>query len=243
MTWSNRLRLTFGLLVVVAVTLLLTYQLNEREGRAGSSSAQIAALTYHVGSPYAGLVVDQLVEPGDAVEEGDALFVIDSAALRHDREIGFAPVETAASAVDAEGRLVVKATGPGTIVSLKAERGTFVEAVGDLAVVEKADSLYVQAEYTLSAKDYARVEDAAAVTIVLPNQQRIAGHVDEVSVQTVASQAQAVVKVRSDGLVKGDANGLVAAGTPVSAELALRNDGVVTRAVDAVKGYLREAGL
>jgi len=243
MTWSNRLRLTLGLVVVVALTGVFTYQLNERKGRAGSSSAQIAALTYHVGSPYAGLVVDQLVEPGDAVAEGDPLFVIDSAALRHDTEIGFAPAETAASAVDAEGRLVVKATGPGTIVSLKAERGTFVEAIGDLAIVEKADSLYVQAEYTLTAKDYARVEDSAAVTIILPNQQRIAGHVDEVSVQTVASEAQAVVKVRSDELVKGDANGLVAAGTPVTAELALRNDGVVTQAVEAVKEYLRGVGL
>lgn len=238
MTWSNRIRLAVGMIVVLALTTLLTFHLNESRGRAASSSAQIAARTYQVGSPYAGLVVDQLVEPGDVVAEGDPLFVVDSASLRRDLENGFAPSVTTASDVDAEGRLVVKATGPGTVVDLVAERGTFVEAVGGLAVVEKADSLYVQAEYTLSAKDYARIEDDAAVTIVLPNQQRLAGHVTEVAVETVASRAQAVVTVSSDALVKGDANGLVAAGTPVSVELSLRNDGVVTRVAESVRQYL-----
>jgi hypothetical protein len=74
---------------------------------------------------------------------------------------------------------------------------------------------------------------------VLPNQQQLAGHVERVDVTTVANKAQATITVASDQLVAGDANGLVAAGTPVTAELHLRNDGVVTTVADSVKRYLR----
>ena len=60
---------------------------------------------------------------------------------------------------------------------------------------------------------------------MLPNQQTLAGHVERVDVTTVANKA-------------GDANGLVSAGTPVTAELHLRNDGVVTTVAESVKRYL-----
>ena len=58
MTWGNRFRLMLGLMVVVIGAAFATYHLNESEALAASSSAQIAAKTYDVGSPYAGLVVD-----------------------------------------------------------------------------------------------------------------------------------------------------------------------------------------
>lgn len=239
MTWGNRIRLTFGLIIVLVGAALATYHLNESEAVAASSSAQIAAKTYDVGSPYAGLVVDQPVEVGATVKTGDALFVIDSAALRHDIAIGLGPASSPASEVDAAGHLVIRATGPGVVRQLTATRGSFVQASGQLAVVEKAETLYVLADFVLSPKEYARIGDRAAVTIVLPNQQQLAGHVERVDVATVANQAQATITVASDQLVAGDANGLVTAGTPVTAELHLRNDGVVTTVADSVKRYLR----
>ena len=111
MTWASRLRLLLGTLVVLTVAALATYHLNETRGRATSDSAQILAETYAVGTPYAGLVADQLVDVGDDVVEGDALFVIDSAALTYDLSHGFLSDPPEFTQVDAEGRLVVLASG------------------------------------------------------------------------------------------------------------------------------------
>jgi multidrug resistance efflux pump len=237
-TWGNRVRLMLGLVVVVVAVALATYHLNEAEAVATSASAQIAAQAYDVGSPYAGLVVDQPVQVGDSVKEGDTMFVLQSTALQHDIAIGLGPKPSAAAGIDAQGNLVVRATAAGVVSELSATRGSFVQASSQLARVEKAGTLYVLADYVLTPTDYARIPDRAAVTIVLPNQQSLAGHVQRVDVATVANKAQATITIVSDALVAGDANGLVSAGTPVTAELHLRNDGVVTSVADSVKRYL-----
>lgn len=238
MTWGSRIRLAVGVLVVAVLAALATYQLNETRGIAQSNSAQILARSYSVGTPYAGLVVDQKVDVGDTVKTGDPLFVIDSATLQYDIRNGFARQATEATQIDADGRLVVLATGDGTVTTIGSERGTFVQSASELATVQRAGTLYVQAEYTLSAKEYARVPDGADVTIVLPNQREISATVDKNTVETVAGQAQAVFTITGSALKEGAQDGLVSAGTPVTAELHLENDGVVTRAADSVKGYL-----
>ncbi|ROS23646.1 HlyD family efflux transporter periplasmic adaptor subunit [Cellulomonas sp. PhB150] len=238
MTWAGRFRLLAGLVVVLLIAALATYKLNESRGIATSDSAQILGKTYNVGTPYAGLVVNQAVEIGDEVREGETLFVIDAASLH--TTTGEAPVVPETTHLDDEGRLVVTASGPGVVTAVAATQGTFVQAATDLATVQRDGTLYVQAEYTLSPKEYARVPDDAAVSIELPDQTTVAGHVDRVQVETVDGKAQAVVTVVSDGLDEGDQDGLVSAGTPVVAQLHLRNDGVVTTVSDAVKGYLKD---
>jgi multidrug resistance efflux pump len=240
MTWANRFRLTLGLLAVVALGAYLTFHLNSEKAVAASQSAAIASKTYDVGSQYAGLVVDQLVEKGDPVVEGTPLFVIDSEVLKHEISIGYAPTDTPAAHIDELGRIVVLATGPGTVAKVEVARGTFVPAAALLAQVEKENSLYVHAEYTLTPKEYARIDDGAAVTVVLPNEQHVAGRVAGIEVQTLEGKAQAVVTVESDKLVAGKANGLMAAGTPVTAELQLRNDGVVTDVAAGVDGVVTD---
>ena len=97
MTWGNRFRLLAGTLVVLVIAALATYKLNENKGIAASDSAQILAETYDVGTPYAGLVVDQMVTVGDTVTEGQPLFVIDSASLQYDIVNGFAKPSTTAT--------------------------------------------------------------------------------------------------------------------------------------------------
>jgi len=238
MTWGSRIRLVVGTMLVLVLAALATYKLNESKGVAASDSAQILAKTYTVGTPYAGLVVDQKVDVGDKVTTGQPLFVIDSAALQYDVKNGFAKSATEATQIDDQGRLVVLATGDGTVTKIASERGTFVQSATDLATVQKANTLYVQAEYTLTAKEYARVKDDAAVSVVLPNQRTLVAHVDKVKVKTVAGEAQAVMTLKGESLRDGAQNGLVAAGTPVTAELQLENDGVVTRAASDVKSYL-----
>ncbi len=129
MTWTSRIRLLAGMLVVLVVAALATYQLNETRGVAVSDSAQILAKNYGVGSPYSGLVVDQLVDVGDPVTTGQQLFVIDSATLQYDVKNGFARPATEATQIDAEGRLVVLATGDGVVTEVFSERGTFVQSL------------------------------------------------------------------------------------------------------------------
>jgi len=238
MTWASRIRLIVGTILVLVLAALATYKLNETKGVAASDSAQILAREYTVGTPYAGLVVDQQVEAGDAVTTGQPLFVIDSATLQYDIQNGFAKPATEATQIDDQGRLVILATGDGTVTKINSERGTFVQSATELAIVQKANTLYVQAEYTLTPKEYARVEDDAAVKVVLPNQRAVTVHVDKVKVETVAGEAQAVMTLTGDSLKDGAQNGLVSAGTPVTAELQLQNDGFVTRTAADVKDYL-----
>lgn len=240
MTWASRLRLLAGMIVVLVATALATYHLNETRGRATSDSAQILAQSYAVGSPYAGLVADHLVQVGDEVAAGDPLFVIDSAGLTYDLAHGLVTDPPEFTEVDDEGRLVVLASGDGRVTELAAERGTFVPSASTLATVQRADTLYVQGEYSLTAKEYARLTDGAAVTITLPNESTLAGSVERVEVTTTNGQAQAVVRVTSDELVDGAANGLVSAGTPVVAQIALENDGVVTVVADKVRSYVED---
>jgi multidrug resistance efflux pump len=239
MTWANRVRLLVGTILVLVLAALATYQLNQTRGVAVSDSAQILAKTYGVGTPYSGLVVDQLVDVGDPVTAGEPLFVIDSATLQYDVKNGFARTATEATQIDAEGRLVVLATGDGVVTEIASERGTFVQSATQLATVQRADTLYVQAEYTLTPKEYARVADDAAVTVVLPNQRAITAHVSEMKVETVAGNAQAVLTLTGDSLKDGAENGLVSAGTPVTAEVHLDNDGFVTRTANSVKAYVK----
>ena len=226
MTWASRIRLVVGVIVVAMIAALATYQLNETRGVATSDSAQILARTYSVGTPYSGLVVDQKVDVGDTVKTGDPLFVIDSATLQYDIRNGFARQATEATQIDPDGKLVILATGDGTVTKVGSERGTFVQSASELATVQRA-------------KEYARVPDGADVTVVLPDQREIAATVERNDVETVGGQAQAVFTITGDELVEGDGDGLVSAGTPVTAELHLTNDGVVTRTADSVKTYLK----
>jgi multidrug resistance efflux pump len=238
MTWASRFRLLVGTILVFVLASLATYKLNENRGVAASDSAQIVAKTYDVGTPYAGLVVDQRVEAGDTVKKGQPLFVIDSTSLQYDIENGLAEPATPATRVDKQNRLVVLATDDGTVTKVDAERGTFVQSASELAVVQRAKSLYVQAEYTLTANEYARVAEDARATVELPNHQTITATVDKVNVETVAGEAQAVITLTGKGLKDGAQNGLVSAGTPVVAKLELRNDSLVTRATGTVKSFL-----
>jgi len=238
MTWASRLRLLIGTLVVLALAALATYQLNEKKGVAASDSAQILARTYDVGTPYAGLVVDQMVDVGDSVTKGQPLFVVDSSSLQYDLKNGFAKPATEATQVDDQGRLVLLATGDGTVTEISSERGTFVQSATQLATVQRADTLYVQAEYTLTPNEYARVADNATATVELPNHRTISAHVSKVKVETVSGEAQAVMTLKGAALKDGAQNGLVSAGTPVTAELQLRNNGVVTRTAESVKTYI-----
>ncbi|WP_251140984.1 HlyD family efflux transporter periplasmic adaptor subunit [Cellulomonas dongxiuzhuiae] len=179
---------------------------------------------------------------GDDVVEGDPLFVIDSAGLTYDLAHDLVSEPPELTQVDAEGRLVVLASGDGRVTDVAATRGTFVPSSSTLATVQRSGTLYVQGEYTLTAKEYARVPDGADVTITLPDESTLTGRVEQVDVTTVDGQAQAVVRVASAELVDGADNGLISAGTPVIAQITFTNDGPVTSVATKVRSYVDGVG-
>jgi multidrug resistance efflux pump len=238
MTLAGRLKLFLGLVVVLVVAALATYHLNESRGHVVAHSAQIQARTYQVGTPYAGLVTDQKVEVGDHVKAGEPLFTIDSATLTYDMKTQQIRTTTEGTKVDDQGHLVVMASADGTVTKVGGQRGTFVQGSSDLATVERAGTLYVQAEFTLSPKDYARIEPHARVDVTLPNHHTLVGHVADMSVKTAGGKAEALVKVDVPGLKDGTQGGVVSSGAPVEATIALRNDGPVTQASHKVRDYV-----
>jgi multidrug resistance efflux pump len=81
MTWTNRFKLLGGMMVVIAIVAASTLILNRRESQVASTSASISAVSYSVGSDYAGTVTKQSVKEGDRVKKGDRLLTIRSTSL------------------------------------------------------------------------------------------------------------------------------------------------------------------
>lgn len=243
MTWRSRLKLIFGLLSVFALVTVLTLVFTQRQSQVVSDSASIQAERFPVGIDYGGTVIERTVSDGDRVQEGDTLFVILSTTLQADLAEGLLKPETIAYSVTADGTITLTASVDGTVHDVATERGSFVQAGQVLATIDRAGSLFVAAEYELTSGDYARIEQGADVEIVLPDNQRIAGRASSITVTTNDGKATTTVTVSSDGLVDGGHHGLMARGTPVSAMLQLRNDGIFAGLSDNMFDFLRKIGV
>lgn len=240
MTWSNRLRLTLGLVVVLALVAVFTIVLNRRITQVTSASASIEALHLEVGTDYAGTVVRDYVEVGQEVSAGDTLVAVQSQALAHDLAIGLLSADAAPFTVTEDGTMTFVAPADGIVTSLAAGQGSFVQAGDVLATLDRADSLSVSAEYSLDPRDYERIETGAQVLVVLPNQHEISGTVASVEVRTAADRAESVITIHSDDLERGAQNGLVAPGVPVLASIDLRDDGVMAGVEQSATAFLRK---
>jgi len=219
MTWANRFRLFIGLLVVVIIVAGATLILSVRETEVASSTASVKAITYSVGSDYAGTVVDQKVKAGDAVTKGQPLMTIQSAAVETASATKAGVPASASYTVAPGGLLTLTATEPGVIERLGAHVGGFVSAGSALATIDQAKSLYVLAKFP-------RIQKGASVDLVMPNQQQLSGTVSKIRVTTTSGgAASASIEISSPQLVLGQGNSLVTPGTPVAATLRLRDDG------------------
>jgi multidrug resistance efflux pump len=243
MTWSNRFRLFGGFLVVVFVVAACTFVLGQRESQTASRSASIEAISYSVGTEYAGTVVEQSVEQGDQVDEGDPLLSIQSTALLRDLDSDNDVPESTAYKISKDGIVTLVATEPGIVSSIDAKVGGFASAGQPLATIDQRGSLYVLADFRIDPYDFARIEDGAKVDIILPNHQRLAGTVLRVKVDTVSGKADTEVEVTSDALVSGEQDGLVAPGTPVTAIMHLREDGPLAGLKNSMFELLEQVGI
>jgi multidrug resistance efflux pump len=242
-TWGNRFKLLLGLVVVVAMVAAFTLVFNQRQQQATSTSATIGAQSYPVGTDYGGLVTRQYVQSGDLVEKGQKLFDVQSLRLQQDVAAGLVSATSASYPVSRDGTATLLATVSGRIASIDVEQGAFAQAGAVLAHIDRTGSLYVKANFTLTARDYARIADGAAVQVLLPNQRTVDGRVGTIEVETVNGAAQSTIHVVSNQLVEGSDNGLVSPGTPVVATLQLRDDGILSGPSDAFADLLRKIGL
>ena len=243
MTWTNRFKLVAGILSVLVVVSGLTVVFNQRQSQVASSSASIEAKRYPVGIDYGGTVTTADVENGDRVKAGDTLFTLQSPSLEADLAQGLFKPQTVAYTVGDDGLVTLTAAVAGTVSDLSTESGSFVQAGQVLANIDASGSLFVTAEYELSARDYSRVEEGADVDILLPNQQVVSGTVTSIDVETTNGKAESTVLVESQGLVDGSYNGLVKRGTPVTATLLLRDDGVFAGVQDGMQDFMRKIGV
>ena len=243
MTWHNRLRLWGGLVLVVAVTAALTLVVNQRSRQAYSSDAQVRADSASVSSVYGGVVVEQEVERGDAVKEGDVLLTLSSPDLRRDVANGLNPVSTTFHDVDAKkGLVTVLAPMSGTVTDLQTEVGSFVPA-GDFATLTAGGTQFVTAQFQLTPDQYGRIEVGGQAQVELPNRQRMPGSIADVAVRTSQGVAVTTVEVDVPELRSDDLTSLNQPGSPVAVTLTLADEGVLAGPTDRFMEFLHRAGV
>jgi len=242
MTWANRFRLLGGLMVVLLVTGACTLVFTQRQGAVVSTSAQVEAVSYDVGTDYGGTVQSVNVEVGDEVEAGDVLFEIDSARLR--RDIAEDYLDSAQrERVSKDRDYLVLATVDGVVASLETQPGAYVRDNSILASVYDTGSVEVVADFAMTRRDFGRLVPGAPVTLLLPDESEVTGVVETIEVATVQGEALATVVVTSDDLLQGAWDGLILPGAPVQAEVQLRDDGILAGPRDTLLDFLREIGV
>ncbi|WP_296667765.1 HlyD family efflux transporter periplasmic adaptor subunit [Demequina sp.] len=241
MTWTNRFKMFFGIIAVLLIVAAATLVFNQRQTHVLSSSAQIAAERYDVGTDYGGLVLERYVDEGDTVTAGQRLYDIESLTLSRDLEQGL--VTDDSSTIAGDGTLVVRASVDGTVTDLTVDAGGYASSGGVVATIDREGTLFAEAEFILSPRDFGRITDDAAVELRLPDGRQLAGVVSEISVETVDGDAHVTARIDSEQLVQGDANGLIAPGTPLEATLLLRDDGPLAGVTDALGDLARKVGL
>lgn len=246
MTWTNRLRLFGGLIVVLVVVAACTLVFNQRQSAVASTSAAIAAQEYAVGTDYGGTVTEEYVEEGDSVTKGEQLLQVQSLQLAQDIRKGVVGANTRTSAYDigTDGLITFKAEVSGTVARIDVKSGGYVQAGSELGTIHKEASLFVTSSFVVTPRDYGRIQNGAEVDLVLPNDTTIRGTVKSVSVETDADgQAKTTVDVESSELSSSPSSGITSPGTPVDATLHLRDDGQLAGVTDAVRDFARQIGL
>lgn len=243
MTWPNRFRLLLGIVCVLIVVAVGTLVFNQRQLKAESTSASIVAEEYAVGTDYAGVVTDQLVEVGDVVEVGQAMFHLRSATLVRDlADASVDPADLGLEIID-DGTFAVKANVAGVVSEVLSPVGDFAAGDRPLATIERSGTLAVSAEFTLSPRDYGRISPGTSVDIRLPDDRTIRGAVNEIDVETIDGQARSTIIVQSAALRSDVLEPLLSPGTPVQAAMYLRDDGPLAGVSDLVFDFIRKIGL
>ncbi|KRF34162.1 HlyD family efflux transporter periplasmic adaptor subunit [Nocardioides sp. Soil805] len=239
MTFLTRLKYLVGVLVVVGVVGALALSMNDRISTVHDVSATVRTDDYTVGTPYAGMVVKRAVDVGDHVDKGDQLFVVQSSELARDiANDALVPSQSPFDIRDGS-KVVIRATSPGKVSEVQPSQGAFVAANSAMARVEEEGTSYVQADFRLTAKQYALMRRADEVTVRLPDERTVRAEVDRIGVHTDGDRAATRLRAVSPEL---DNRGLFSSGTPVDVDVTLRRDGLVDSVRALLTGLLTPGG-
>lgn len=244
MTWRNRLRLWGTVLGIILIAAILTLVVNQRESRAVSRSAQVKALQFPIGSDYGGVVTHTYVSKNQTVKKGQRLFTVSSLGLQKDISNGLKAESTDVYTVDSEkGTLTYLAPSDGQLTSLNAMQGSFVPSGNNMAQVTSMSSQFVEADYRLSPRDYARLTPGNSATITLPNDKTLKGSVQNVSVRTVGGVADATVTFSVPKLRTGEEGQFGQPGTPVDVDVSLNDNSILSGPTSTMRDFLHKIGL
>ncbi|GAA1993752.1 hypothetical protein GCM10009718_34370 [Isoptericola halotolerans] len=243
MTWTTRLRLAVGVVVVLALCAALTLVLNRRMSQVTAAQATIVAEEVAVGADYAGTIVESHVEPGDDVEQGDPLFTMRSLLLAHDLSIGVVSRKAASYEISRDGQMTVVSPVDGVVSSILSTPGGFVQSGQVVASLYRQGSTTVDARLLLDPADFARIRQGAYVRITLPDQSEVPGEVVSIAVSSTRNMAEAQVVVSSATLDQQAGAGLAQPGTPVVASVELHDSGAMSDVDLAFQRFLQRIGL
>lgn len=246
MSWLNRLKLLTGIIIVLLIVGLLTLLFNQRQNQVVSLNAHVEAPRTVIASPYAGVVTDQKHSPGEYVNAGDALFTISSASLKDLLATGTEVSSTEGYEVDINaGTVTFVATIDGYLEEYTAFQGTFIGSGEQVATIVSQKNKTVLARFTLNPSDYGRIETNGPVTIHLPDGQLVNGNVLSVKIDDDEAGGATVTEVTvvSEELQAEDLELLTRRGTPVTAIMSLRDDGLLAGPTEALRQFLVQIGL
>jgi hypothetical protein len=210
-----------AVVVICAASVGLVYA-NNRALHLTSNDAELVADTYSVGTAFAGSVQDMLVERGSQVVAGQELFRLQSATLDQALQTQRFSSEGVGYRVEGNDVIVFTAVKDGTVQELNASIGSFVPGNTVIALVGISDSLHLEATFSMSARDYARLPVGGSVSVDMPDGTTETTTIYDVQVtSSTGGAAETVVRARNESLVGA---GVGYSGAPVTAELQLNDE-------------------
>lgn len=242
MTWASRIRMTLGVIVIVAIVGALTLLLNQRLAQATSDEATIHSGEYIVGTDYSGQVNSLNVEAGSQVEPGTVIATISSPVLQSHVADGLVNLSGSSVALNDDGLMVLRATVSGTVSRVEPQVGSFVTVGSVIAEIEVENTRFVEADLVLAPRDYARLVRGADASIILPDQTVLGGELASFTVDNDQSSARVSATVHSGDLAQTESP-VTATGTPVIVSIDLQDEGVVATVQESFVNFMRKIGL
>lgn len=220
MTFWARLKFLFGLLIVFIIVGLLVLYANAALSVVHAGHAELGADGITVGVDYAGHIVNQYATEGEAVKQGDLLFVVNSPTLAADVASRTVQASSLPYKFDAKtSNISIRANQAGVVEKVNYQTGAFVPTGAVLATIDTVGSLYVAGHFHLNPPDYSRVHPGSTMQITFPDNSKATGTVYSVALQSSSGSVDTIVKAR---LQSGSGNALhFPVGTPVQASLKL----------------------
>jgi len=236
MNWKTRIKLTSALLTVGVIVAGLLLYVDKTASEASAQKAELIADSYSVGIDYSGNIVEQYVQEGDMVREGQDMFKVKSTVLTNSvREFNLTTDELLYP-LDEQGNIVVKANKDGIIADIAYGQGSFVPANEAIAKVIDIDNVKAQATFRLPRKDFALLGRETVMSVRLPDGSYATGKLSKID---VVEQSEVVVTEVQSTLESGISNDLlIGTSTPVVAEIKLRNDNYYDKVVQYISRTL-----